>query len=412
MKTLVLLVLLIVSLFLVKTSSAQTYKLDLIFEQDNLGVLDQLFAANGQIWTRSQHFGAILYDKHEDAFYNISQEGSSVLHIHGVYQDGQAYVYHNVNDKAYAFNSSDMSFDLITSPIKVFRRNFVYQKDKVYICTWSNASYDDLARLYLWDGAEDFQVLLESETIFYDIYVKNEQEIFAVQALSGSVGIGRVLKYNGEEISELAEIELDDDYFRYIYSNDGETFFIQSNKGFVYRYELDSSLLEEIWSDPAHDGRFARGMFAINNEDVFIFGLDGVLQVKVSSGEANLIFDSEGDHIINSGYYDQENDEAYFVSRLSGIYQLKLDEGGTNALSHLVEENLRVYPNPVSDRLNIELASLAKNVQVIDVSGRIIFSEDLESSSFSLDLSSFNSGIYFLRIETLNGVQNRKIVKK
>lgn len=71
------------------------------------------------------------------------------------------------------------------------------------------------------------------------------------------------------------------------------------------------------------------------------------------------------------------------------------------------ENNLSLYPNPTSNYLYIN--KTVKNVIVTDVSGKIMFTND---NVDTIDLSNFNSGIYFIHMRFDNGIKKvKKIIK-
>lgn len=75
--------------------------------------------------------------------------------------------------------------------------------------------------------------------------------------------------------------------------------------------------------------------------------------------------------------------------------------------------NLSVYPNPVSDRLNIDYKENISNLTVYDLSGRSVKSFTSNNRNNSIDVSDLKSGIYMLRIETENNnVSTVKFIKK
>lgn len=77
-----------------------------------------------------------------------------------------------------------------------------------------------------------------------------------------------------------------------------------------------------------------------------------------------------------------------------------------------------IYPNPASSMLNIDL-SLAKveevSLQVISAMGQLLYSKELGSINASLqtiDLSSFENGVYFVRVVHNNTISSRSFVKQ
>lgn len=69
------------------------------------------------------------------------------------------------------------------------------------------------------------------------------------------------------------------------------------------------------------------------------------------------------------------------------------------------------YPNPVDSILNLQLSDTQNKITLSDVLGKIHY-VDTVSADYSFDMSGYQSGIYFLRVENSNGIQNLKIIKK
>lgn len=66
---------------------------------------------------------------------------------------------------------------------------------------------------------------------------------------------------------------------------------------------------------------------------------------------------------------------------------------GSTSTDDLSELNVTLYPNPVSDRLNIE-SSINGTYQLVNERGQLLIEQ--ETTNSSLDVSALNSGIYFL----------------
>ncbi|PIP54266.1 MAG: hypothetical protein COX07_06245, partial [Bacteroidetes bacterium CG23_combo_of_CG06-09_8_20_14_all_32_9] len=78
-----------------------------------------------------------------------------------------------------------------------------------------------------------------------------------------------------------------------------------------------------------------------------------------------------------------------------------------------MDSQVVVYPNPSSDKINIELFDVITNIfdcKIYDITGRSLYAEPLEinTNHYEIDLSRFNNGIYLLEIT----VNNQKIIKK
>lgn len=81
----------------------------------------------------------------------------------------------------------------------------------------------------------------------------------------------------------------------------------------------------------------------------------------------------------------------------------------------LLKENQTIYPNPFIDKFTIDLKNQYSNfcnVSIHNMLGQIIYSETIQSPTTQIDLSNYNSGLYFVKIsDHQNNIQTLKIVK-
>ena len=89
---------------------------------------------------------------------------------------------------------------------------------------------------------------------------------------------------------------------------------------------------------------------------------------------------------------------------------LRLEGGNTIA-------NLEVYPNPSRDVFNVTFTSETiqdLKVRILNIVGEELINEDLQQFigeyTKQIDLTNNAKGIYFLEIETDNGVINKKLI--
>ena len=75
---------------------------------------------------------------------------------------------------------------------------------------------------------------------------------------------------------------------------------------------------------------------------------------------------------------------------------------------------ITVSPNPVTDKINIDLSQIPNEVRsigVYDISGRMVIQESVNGSRYyTISRGSISSGSYFVRIELENGTVNKKII--
>ena len=77
-------------------------------------------------------------------------------------------------------------------------------------------------------------------------------------------------------------------------------------------------------------------------------------------------------------------------------------------------DDILVYPNPVSNNLNYSGSQLDKieNITIIDVFGKQILSRKTISGANHLDVSNLQSGLYFIKFDNKDGSVVKKFIKK
>ena len=66
-------------------------------------------------------------------------------------------------------------------------------------------------------------------------------------------------------------------------------------------------------------------------------------------------------------------------------------------------QELNIFPNPANDLLFINLPSSAKQISIVDIYGKLIYSEPALLESHELKISSLASGTYWLKVDLTNG---------
>lgn len=86
---------------------------------------------------------------------------------------------------------------------------------------------------------------------------------------------------------------------------------------------------------------------------------------------------------------------------------------GTNSIDDLTTENLTISPNPVSSTLEIsgvEGDTWIKNIEVYNSAGNLVYSN--LTSSKSVDVSTLDKGVYFLKVYTEESNSTLKFIKE
>ena len=76
--------------------------------------------------------------------------------------------------------------------------------------------------------------------------------------------------------------------------------------------------------------------------------------------------------------------------------------------------SFEMYPNPVSDKLNIQLPSGSEKaeVSIFDYTGRLVSSKTISSNDTSIDVQSISNGIYIIRVASNTKIGVQRFIKK
>ena len=105
-----------------------------------------------------------------------------------------------------------------------------------------------------------------------------------------------------------------------------------------------------------------------------------------------------------------------YVSALGGSINIDnvMVAGPLSVLVAAAQNDLKIYPNPASDIINISSGQAPERVEVLDVSGKKVqtLNNDGKVKELSLNISSLPEGLYVLKVYTENGVTSSKVMIK
>ena len=91
---------------------------------------------------------------------------------------------------------------------------------------------------------------------------------------------------------------------------------------------------------------------------------------------------------------------------------LNISVGNLSTDSFEVKNNLKIYPNPTTGNVTIELNNLNNaNLQVSDINGRILLNQKLDNTTV-IDVSGFPSATYLFKVNSDQGTATSKVIKK
>ena len=86
---------------------------------------------------------------------------------------------------------------------------------------------------------------------------------------------------------------------------------------------------------------------------------------------------------------------------------------GTASISELAIEGLSIYPNPTSTNLTVAFSSKGSaSIELVNVAGQVVDTKNTTGvSNTSFDMTSLETGVYFVNIKVAEGTAIFKVVK-
>lgn len=74
-----------------------------------------------------------------------------------------------------------------------------------------------------------------------------------------------------------------------------------------------------------------------------------------------------------------------------------------------INESLSIYPNPTNGKLNVKVNDIVE-IEVINIVGQSVATFIVNDDSYEIDMSNFNTGMYFVNVKTENEIMTKKII--
>jgi len=227
---------------------------------------------------------------------------------------------------------------------------------------------------------------------------------------------------------EFVDIDNDNDFDAFVSSGDSN----------IYYYENTGTVTVPVWTERtgslnplngASTNTYLYGDFADMDNDgdldfytgsfegfVFYYLNTGTVTAPVfvlQSGSNNLLSDiSIGSNgRLDVGLVDINGDnviDAFVGKRAGGTVSYYEGSSVVLGISKVEDENIKLYPNPVSDILHIESKSLDGSMRIYDVTGKEVLSMNIAKQ---IDLRILNKGVYFVEIFEGNSSVTHKLIK-
>ena len=208
--------------------------------------------------------------------------------------------------------------------------------------------------------------------------------------------------YNaGEECTLTATPNVGFNFFNwvkdgFIYSTDASiTFTVTENAEFIANFSyINYEVLTAV--DPWNGGIISK----VGDNH---YGSEVTLTVTPAENFVFLNW-TEDDVVVSEdeSYTFTLTDNHYFIAHLRDVTSV-----GENA-----QQALNIYPNPVNDKLFIEANETISNVEIYNLTGVKVLSQECNSDKVEIEVSELQSGIYFIKMINGNSTETRSFIKK
>ena len=97
------------------------------------------------------------------------------------------------------------------------------------------------------------------------------------------------------------------------------------------------------------------------------------------------------------------------------IVPRSMNDFGTGIHNYVSENDVNIAPNPAVDYMNVTVNNdnfQVSHCYVVDINGKVVYTQNVENNNFSVNVSSMASGLYFLRLTDGKSNVTTKFIKK
>jgi Secretion system C-terminal sorting domain len=211
------------------------------------------------------------------------------------------------------------------------------------------------------------------------------------------------------------------------------TIYSVDSRGRVEAFKKGLTMVTDIALDYRTGDLYAMqfGSFAFAPTPGFVFGSGKVWRIPAGGGSNEIVaekygpgsgmaFDRHGNLYVTSLFTSQllkMNNVIKYDDHHCRFLEAELQDEFSfqNTVLKGGSKNFEVFPNPATNTLTLswESTQTPQYLRLIDVSGKIVFEKkDLNYgvTQQSIDLQSFNAGVYFVQLRTDEGIESKKVV--
>jgi hypothetical protein len=330
-------------------------------------------------------------------------------------------------------------------------QDYLYVVGDDYTVRMQASDLSELTSLPIRDGI--FSDLFNGK--LYDLY--NATEVanihdwgfpFTIEAL---MEMDEDLNYTGNMITLSQPIDIEYYYYNALFAGSGFLIFYEYQNGEWYHISLTDGTVSNIGTNQTPDLYGSEnwadwGFAAINGADTMVYYRDGntndIVGMNLNTGEITIVHSFNDISDMSSITYSPWHSRMYFHHEyesdfISESYETAGYIGGNhsgtyianasscrseveiiaidcqNSIDELTANTMKVYPNPTSENIMVELDEQIGNYELLiyDLSGRIVFSKKSNALVQTVDVKKFQAGYYVIKVRTASFETTRSFLK-
>lgn len=151
-----------------------------------------------------------------------------------------------------------------------------------------------------------------------------------------------------------------------------------------------------------------------NGEDGLYLGMDyGIYYIDNTFTDWQPYSNLLPNVYVNELEINKVNNELYAGTYGRGLWISPLVMGTAGVNDRILEDNVKIYPNPATSQFTIELPKTIKSeIRVFDITGKLLIYEAdaLISNKYTVDISTLTTGTYFVRLNSEEGSVTKKLL--
>jgi len=303
--------------------------------------------------------------------------------------------------------------------------NFTQGSDTVFLpAFWGSIDVADV------DGDGDMDILMSGR-----VAISQTRTYLYINDGVGGFTIDSDNSFAGQYMGQANFVDLNNDGFLDIvvvgsttssgqavskcYMNNGDNVFVDEGSRGLFPLNSGISIAYTDLNNDGYTDAFICGTFDISNDTSFLYmgSPSGFIQdldfIGPNLSQTKAIFGNIngkcGDELIVCGY-----DRVLCAPRTH--YFKNTNTNPNNCIDGDNEEDEidrrdRIYPNPASDHVSVDLRTLVKYYYIVDENGRIVIDEQtVDAESFDFSVASLEKGIYYVVLKVEDRFKKMKLI--